>query len=585
MKSLWGCRPGVVVRSDRPRPRTALLFWYCSLALALVGASQTRAAGSAPSFRELAGPGQSLVEERSGEIAAALPSGQILVAGGVGRSGTLSSAELFDPATLTFSKLTRSLTEPRWDPVAATLPSGQVLIAGGEVNQGPVRSAELFDPRTDTFSELTGPGESLTQARYGAIAVTLPSGEVLIAGGSESGELELFLTSAELFNPTTDTFTKLTGSGQSMVEARFWASAAKLPNGDALIVGGRNGHGGQGQRLASAELFDPATDTFSELTGPEQSLAEARSQAVAASLPSGQVLIAGGEGQSGKLSSAEIFNPTTETFEATSSTAVARTRAAAASLASGEVLIAGGEGSAQTAELFSPSGPLTPSFTIEIEQKFAGQSSYTKSKLKTIQGPTVDYRVLVTNTGSVELSLGPLTDPECEHISPSAGTQLAIGASQEYTCEHMAFGIYRNVASIANAGEAPEQSNEVEMEAQPLPEELGAGCRARERSIRLHGVGGAQRKPFNAWVSSRWIKAITFYIDGSKLKSLQGPQASRGRFTVTVNPDRLSPGAHTVSITATLSRPNCASFSRSATFRVPARAVETKPIAATVRPH
>ena len=46
----------------------------------------------------------------------------------------------------------------------------------------------------------------MTAARYGAVAAPLPDGDVLIAGGySQLG----FLSSAEVFDPSTGTFTAL----------------------------------------------------------------------------------------------------------------------------------------------------------------------------------------------------------------------------------------------------------------------------------------------------------------------------------------------------------------------------------------
>jgi Kelch motif len=172
-----------------------------------------------------------------------------------------------------------ALTEARGGAVAAPLPSGQVLIAGGDgdLSQGDLLSAELFNPTTDTFSKLTGAEQSLTEARSAAVAATLPDGQVLMAGGgSGSGPS----SSAELFNPATDTFTKLKGSGKSPVEPRARAVAATLPDGQVLIAGGVKGN-----YLSSAELFNPATDTFSKLKGAGQSLTEARQAAVAATLP------------------------------------------------------------------------------------------------------------------------------------------------------------------------------------------------------------------------------------------------------------------------------------------------------------
>lgn len=138
---------------------------------------------SSPARRKLESA-QSLTEGREGAVAATLPSGQVLIAGGyilnandVPEIG--STAELFNAATETFTKLPgHALTEPRLRAVAAALASGQVLIAGGF--PGLPSSAELFKPATDTFTKLSG---SLTEVRHGAVAATLPSRQVLIAGG------------------------------------------------------------------------------------------------------------------------------------------------------------------------------------------------------------------------------------------------------------------------------------------------------------------------------------------------------------------------------------------------------------------
>ena len=325
--------------------RMALGFCAVALSWALIGGGQARA---------------SLVEKRAFAVAATLPNGEVLIAGGLGGPGVepkrLSSAELFNPETDTFSELTgaeQSLIEARDGAVAVRLSSGQILIAGGSNGSSPyiLSSAELFNPATDTFTKLTGAGQSLTEAREFPVAATLPNGEVLIAGGSNGSLSSGALASAELFNPATDTFTKLTGAGQSLTEARYGAVAATLPSGQVLIAGGSNAK----STAPSAELFNPATDTFTRLGG--HSPTEARARAIAATLANGQVLIAGGIDKS----SAELFNPATDTFSALSEKLRGGSGGAAAALANGEVLIAGGyiwdaedNGAISSAELFNP---------------------------------------------------------------------------------------------------------------------------------------------------------------------------------------------------------------------------------------
>ena len=85
-----------------------------------------------------AGPGRatgSLNTARSCHTATLLPNGKVLVAGGVDTSGPLISAELYDPASGTWTA-TGSLTTARYLHTATLLPNGKVLVAGGLDNSG-----------------------------------------------------------------------------------------------------------------------------------------------------------------------------------------------------------------------------------------------------------------------------------------------------------------------------------------------------------------------------------------------------------------------------------------------------------------
>ena len=88
--------------------------------------------------------------------------GQVLVAGGDTSVVILDSAELYDPAAGTWNA-TDSLITARRSHTATLLPSGKVLVAGGlDSSANPLSSAELYDPATGMWSS-TG---SMSTARF-----------------------------------------------------------------------------------------------------------------------------------------------------------------------------------------------------------------------------------------------------------------------------------------------------------------------------------------------------------------------------------------------------------------------------------
>jgi N-acetylneuraminic acid mutarotase len=233
-----------------------------------------------------------------------------------------------------------SLTTARDGHTATLLPSGQVLVAGGADTGGnALASAERYDPATNTWSAAA----SLTTARKYHTATRLPSGQVLVAGGRGNTGL---LASAERYDPATNTWS----AAGSLTTARYGHTATLLPSGQVLVAGGDNYSSGY---LASAELYDPATNTWSAAG----SLTTGRYVHTATRLPSGQVLVAGGVGNSGYLGSAELYDPVTNTWSGAASLTTARGWHTATLLPSGQVLVAGGlgvSGDLASAERYDP---------------------------------------------------------------------------------------------------------------------------------------------------------------------------------------------------------------------------------------
>jgi hypothetical protein len=134
---------------------------------------------------------------------------------------------------------------------ATLLGDGRVLVAGGfDGQQEDLTSAEIYDPTSGTFA-LTG---AMTNGRQYHTADLLSDGRVLVAGGGGDYTTRSFLASAELYDPTSGTFTP-TGT---LTEARSNHASALLADGRVLVTGG---YGAQAP-LASAELYDPVSGTF-----------------------------------------------------------------------------------------------------------------------------------------------------------------------------------------------------------------------------------------------------------------------------------------------------------------------------------
>jgi hypothetical protein len=355
-----------------------------------------------------------LVAARQSHVAAALPSGQVLLAGGYSgyatASGFLTTGEIYDPQSGTFRLTKGNMTSAREGATATLLPTGQVLIAGGADSSSVLRTAELYDPATDSFSA-TG---VLSVPRLFHTATLLPSGKVLLVGGNAGP--------ADIFDPATGTF-QPTGSS---LPFRQFHSATLLSSGKVLVVGGSDEQVSSTSTssgpLASALLFDPAMGDFTPLVLDAPSL----SNGTLTLLPSNQLLLVGGYDANGVSSVAQIFDPILQTVSNTGSLATARANATATLLPTGRVLVAGGwepanaaltsaESYDPVAATFAPAGALT-----------VGRFDHTATLL-----PTGNVLLVAGSTAN-----GPTSSVEI--FNSATGTFAAVGNLQVARTGHAA---------------------------------------------------------------------------------------------------------------------------------------------------
>ncbi len=319
----------------------------------LVSGGRTTAAGASVSTAEIFYPGigqttfgavaatGSLNTARSFHSQTRLFDDKVLVAGGYDASGNpLSSMELYDAATSTWTTMGVTLGAARARHTAVLLANGDVLFAGGVDGSGALASAVVYRFDTGTVAAVG----SMAAGRHSVAGALLPDGKVLIPGGKDFAGTAL--SSTELFDPVAGTFT----AGPAMTSARADHAVAAMTDGRVLVSGGTG--------LSTVSIYDGRTNSWDN-TPPAMS--SARAGHVGVLMGDGSILLAGGSDGATVVSSANLFDPSTGNYDAPNNgMADARRDAAVAVLNNGRVLIVGGLDAAgaplASLEIFTPDG-------------------------------------------------------------------------------------------------------------------------------------------------------------------------------------------------------------------------------------
>ncbi len=286
-----------------------------------------------------------------------LLSGEVLVAGEDPHSGGHphpTSAYRYDEVSDTWEITANDPTIDRFQATLTLLPDGRVLFAGGYSGHGTgptYNSAEVYDPSTDSWGA-TGTMAEVRTVHTATLLTTGPNaGKVLVVGGSDRASSNIATAGCELYDPAAGTWSA-TGS---LSESRSQHTATLLPSGQVLVAGGQYTIGASTNR-SSAELYDPDTGTWS----PAATMSTPRALHTATPLPSGKILVAGGRiGPSGTavLATAEIYHAPTDSWSPVASLVTPRALHSAASLPDGRVIVVGGFNggtSLSSTEIFGP---------------------------------------------------------------------------------------------------------------------------------------------------------------------------------------------------------------------------------------
>ena len=186
------------------------------------------------------------------------------------------------------------------------LQDGKVLvIGGGDSDYEPIASVDIYDPSAGTWTETS----ELIKARQEHTATVLSDGRVLVTGG---GRIDATETS-EIYDPSTGAWSE---AGE-MIAGRIAGVSALLDDGRVLIAGGRGGYQWLAVSVRMAEIYDPATNSWSTAGD----LLDIRHDHAATILSDGRVMVTGGviaEGMGVRtLPMAEIYEATTNAWTAT----------------------------------------------------------------------------------------------------------------------------------------------------------------------------------------------------------------------------------------------------------------------------
>ena len=542
--SMGGWNNAGSLSTQRPGPELSVLLTDGRVLLAGASGDDYVGVGNVDIYDPAHGwsLGPSLKADPLGAVAAPLPNGSALIAGGTPWLGgfdgpgpdPVATAVTYDQSSSTWITAPR-MSRARNSATASPLADGRVLVTGGydrKVVQLPnpnqqafcciriditaLATTEIFDPKTRTWSS----AGSLGHARYGHQAVSLKGGSVLVVGGQDQpGNPPAYLASAELFDPSTGTWTDAGDIGAPRTDFTLTA----LADGRAVVAGGLAMDGVT--VLRSTMVFDPVKNVWAQ--GPD--MKDARTQHGAALLRDGRLLVAGGVDHLGRLATSETLDPAASAWTPAGALKTGRSSEATVPLLDGRVLVAGGRGSRgglSDSEIFDPNAagaPPTPPTTVGAGTWMIKSSPPVASYAQDLR-VLKDGRVLVLASSADAGYLAQIYDPR----SATWTTSFTSASGQQFTAGVLMSDDRALLLTVDGEGLAPSSAEVID----PLTGAMHAAASPGTlRSAQLHLLPDGR-----VWLTdSVGFDKRTFFYDANADRWSPGPDVPNDLYISTVN--------------------------------------------------
>jgi hypothetical protein len=248
--------------------------------------------------------------------------------------GSVTTADLFDPEDLSFTRLGPNQEVTRMIAAAEVLSGDRIVMLGGRTSELMTDDIVVGVKGGETSWDWTNLSSKLAVVRSQALAVA-SSEVIMVVGGNEAGTQAVEFRGTASFAPLSlnlNLGTDLSVTGHSLI---------KIDDNQALVIGGLPGLAG----VFPLDKLIKISFTASSATANEHLLGRARAYHSAARMLDGKILLAGGlDGNLQTGNDLEVVDPQLMTSEALSGLQLDNgpLGIASATLPDGSVLLVGG---------------------------------------------------------------------------------------------------------------------------------------------------------------------------------------------------------------------------------------------------